>query len=95
MGRSRKPYAKVVQKDQAYEVWTMSQFGGPMPAEGLLPMVQRDTNCWTWYVLKKYQADDSEPHAQWFCLVVTPITPRGELSNVYADDIKRSTWRVK
>ena len=50
---------------------------------------------WTWYVLKKWQADDSKPFARWFCDVVTPICPNGEMGDVYVSDIKRSARRIK
>lgn len=50
---------------------------------------------WTWYVLKKWQADDRKPSARWFCDVVTPICPNGELGDVYADDIMSHAVRVK
>jgi len=43
---------------------------------------------WTWYVLKKWQADDDAPQARWFCLVKTPIVPEGEIGDVYVKDIK-------
>lgn len=44
---------------------------------------------WTWNVLKKWQGDDDKPYARWFCNVVTPICPDGELGDVYVSDIKR------
>jgi len=50
---------------------------------------------WTWYVLKKWQADDSKPFARWFCDVVTPWCPYGELGDVYVNDIKRQAVRIK
>lgn len=46
---------------------------------------------WTWYVLKKYQTPENEaknPYARWFCLVVTPYMPDGEMGDVYLSDIK-------
>lgn len=54
---------------------------------------------WTWNVLKKYQSEEKEstnPYARWFCSVVTPICPRGELGDVYVADVKSKAelvWR--
>lgn len=50
---------------------------------------------WTWYVLKKWQADDRKPGARWFCDVATPICPNGELGDVYAADVMRYAVRIK
>jgi hypothetical protein len=53
---------------------------------------------WTWYCLKKYQSPEAEaknPYARWFCLVVTPIVPRGELGDVYVKDIKDNAIKIK
>jgi len=51
---------------------------------------------WTWYVLKKWQADDEKPYARWFCKVVTPMTgDAGDLGDVYVSEIKRYARRVK
>ncbi len=44
---------------------------------------------WTWNVLKKWQADDNKPFARWFCNVVTPIMPNGEMGDVYVSEIKK------
>ena len=49
---------------------------------------------WTWYVLKKWQADDDKPYARWFCDVVTPMCPRGELGDVYVSEIKANARRI-
>lgn len=50
---------------------------------------------WTWYVLKKWQADDDKPFARWFCLVVTPNTgSRGEMGDVYVSEIKSVAHRI-
>jgi hypothetical protein len=51
---------------------------------------------WTWNVLKKWQADDDKPYARWFCNVVTPIMPNGEMGDVYVAEIKAQAtlvWR--
>jgi hypothetical protein len=50
---------------------------------------------WTWYVLKKYQSDDNKEYARWFCDVVTPICPDGEMGDVYVGEIKLYAVRVK
>lgn len=50
---------------------------------------------WTWYVLKKWQADDNKPLARWFCNVVTPIVPGGEMGDVYVREIKVEAQAVK
>lgn len=50
---------------------------------------------WTWYVLKKWQADDDKPYARWFTEVVTPMTPNGELGDTYVSEIKANAVRIK
>ena len=50
---------------------------------------------WTWNVLKKYQVDDNKPYARWFCNVVTPTCPDGELGDVYVSEIKGAARLVK
>ena len=50
---------------------------------------------WTWYVLKKWQADDEKEFARWFCLVVTPFVPEGEMGDVYVSEIKSNARRIK
>ena len=50
---------------------------------------------WTWYVLKKWQVDDDKPFARWFCDVVTPIVPEGEIGDVYVSEIKSQARRIK
>ena len=49
---------------------------------------------WTWNVLKKWQADDNKPYARWFCNVVTPMCPDGEMGDVYVQDIKNHAHKV-
>lgn len=44
-------------------------------------------NGWTWHVLKKYQANDGQPFARWFCFVTSPMCPEGEYGDVYVLDI--------
>lgn len=51
---------------------------------------------WTWYVLKKWQADDDKPFARWFCRVVTPWSgPAGDFGDVYVVDVKRQASKIK
>jgi len=50
---------------------------------------------WTWYVLKKWQIKDDKPFARWFCLVKTPIVPKGEFGDVYVDEIKKHAIRIR
>lgn len=56
---------------------------------------QTPDGSWTWHVLKKWQADDNKPCARWFCDVVTPMCPDGEMGDVYASEIKASAIRIK
>ena len=55
---------------------------------------QSPDGSWTWYVLKKWQADDDKPYARWFCEVVTPYTPDGELGDTYVQDVKDNARRI-
>ena len=51
---------------------------------------------WKWEVLKKYQSpekEESNPYARWFCNVITPIMPDGEMGDVYIRDIKQAGAR--
>lgn len=53
---------------------------------------------WTWYVLKKYQSPEKEAeneYARWFCDVVTPIVPDGEMGDVYVNEIKGHAIKIK
>lgn len=52
-------------------------------------------NGWTWYVLKKWQADDNKPGARWFTLVESPFMPDGELGDTYASEIMEVARRIK
>lgn len=49
---------------------------------------------WTWYVLKKWQADDKQEYARWFCLVDSPFV-KGELGDTYVEDIKSVAKRIR
>lgn len=50
---------------------------------------------WKWYVLKKYQLEDTKPNARWFCLVESPFVPEGELGDVYASEVMDNARRIK
>lgn len=52
------------------------------------------SGAWTWNVLKKWQADDAKPYARWFCNVVTPMCPDGEMGDVYVSTIKSQARRI-
>lgn len=70
--------------------------GKTVKRENAYEVWKRDN--WTWYVLKKYQADEAaakNPYARWFCDVVTPMCPDGELGDVYVREIKENAVRVK
>ncbi len=78
-GKSKNPCAKTVKPQQAYEVW------------------QSPDGTWRWYVLKKYQSPEKEaqnPHARWYCMVTSPITPNGEYGDVYVSEVKRGTHKL-
>ena len=49
---------------------------------------------WEWQILKKWQADDDKPYARWFCNVVSPFTPDGEMGDVYVSEIKSQASKV-
>jgi len=49
---------------------------------------------WTWYVRKKYQADDNKEYARWYCDVVTPFCPDGETGDEYVANIKEFASKV-
>lgn len=64
---------KMVKRENAYEIW-------------VTPNGQ-----WWWYVLKKYQNEENEAkneYARWFCDVISPIVPDGEMGDCYVKDIK-------
>lgn len=74
-------------KDQPYEVW-----------QNVVPVFDCPPGSWTWHVLKKYQSPEKEAanqYARWFCNVVTPIVPEGELGDVYVTDITRCARRIR
>jgi len=53
---------------------------------------------WTWQVLKKYQSSEKEaanPYARWFCNVISPLCPEGELGDVYCVEIRKQAVCIK
>src|SRR5437764_1004534 len=73
------PCSKTVTPEQAYEVW------------------QSYDGTWTYYVLKKYQSPEKEaqnPYAKWYCMVTSPITPKGEYGDVYVSTVKQGTQHI-
>ena len=56
---------------------------------------QSKDGSWKWYVLKKWQANDDQQYARWFCDVVTPYVPEGEMGDVYVSEIKGQATRIK
>lgn len=78
---------KMVKRADAYEVW-----------ESTVEMFDCAPGTWKWYVLKKYQTPELEaknPYARWFCDVVTPIVPDGEMGDTYVKDIVPYAKRIK
>ena len=51
---------------------------------------------WTWEVLSKNNFKDDKPnkYARWFCNVVSPMCPNGEMGDVYREEIKNSATKV-
>lgn len=71
---------RTVTRENAHEVW------------------QTPDGSWTWYVLKAYQTPEHEaknPEARWFCDVVTPYMPEGELGDVFVHEVKRAARRIR
>lgn len=88
---SRNLCAKTVKRENAYEVWkSPCTCSLDVPHDLLTACPSR----WTWYVLKKWQADDDKMDARWFCDVVTPIVPHGEMGDVYVHEVKDQATRV-
>jgi len=83
----KNPCGKTVDRAHAYEIWRNTHrihVGGAIFEPGT----------WTWYVLKKWQIDDNQDYARWFCDVVTPMCPEGETGDVYVKDITRHAAKV-
>lgn len=79
MSRQSNPCAKRVSPENAYEVW------------------QSYSGDWTYFVLKKYQSPENEaknPYARWYCMVTSPVTPKGEYGDVYVTTVKIGTHQV-
>ena len=76
---AKNPCARRVPPEHAYEVW--QSFNGQ----------------WTYFVLKKYQSPEKEatnPYARWYCMVTSPITPKGEYGDVYIATVKQGTRQI-
>ena len=76
---TKNPCAKTMTPQTAYEVW------------------QSLNGQWTYFVLKKYQSPEKEaqnPYARWYCMVTSPITPKGEYGDVYASTVKQGTHKI-
>jgi hypothetical protein len=63
-------------RENAHEVWRAETSAHP----------------WTWYVLKRWQKNDDQPFARWFCLVDGAAS---ELGDVYVSEVKRYAVRVR
>ena len=76
---TKNPCAKTTTPQTAYEVW------------------QSLNGQWTYFVLKKYQSPEKEaqnPYARWYCMVTSPITPKGEYGDVYIATVKQGTQQI-
>jgi hypothetical protein len=49
---------------------------------------------WKWEVYKKYQKNDDQPYARWFCKVKSPFTD-GDLGDVYVAEIKKHAIKLR
>lgn len=79
MAREKNECGKVRDRSAPYETWRSID------------------GSWEWRVLKKYKAPAAEardPYARWFCLVITPMCPTGELGDVYVSEITRAARKV-
>lgn len=59
--------------------------------------VWRNDSGWEWRVLKKYQNSEQEvknEYARWFCFVISPFCPQGELGDVYVREIQSQARKV-
>jgi len=75
-----------------------NECGKIRPRENPYEVWQSYDGSWEWRVLKKYQNPEKEAkntYAVWFCDVVTPIVPYGEMGDVYVADIKQNATRIK
>lgn len=67
----KNPWGKVRSKENPYAIY-------------------RNTEGWEWRVLKAYQNPTKElnnPRARWHCFVTSPMCPKGELGDVYVNEI--------
>jgi hypothetical protein len=70
--------------------------GKTVTRENAYEVWQTPDGSWTWYVLKKWQADDSKEYARWFCDVTSPfVGEEGEIGDVYVAEIKSVAKRIK
>ena len=70
--------------------------GKMVKRENAYEVWQSKDGSWTWYVLKKWQADDDKENARWFCDVVSPFVGEdGEMGDVYVSEIKSVAIRIK
>ena len=63
-----------------------NEFGKTVGINDAYEIWQNNTG-WTWYVLKKYQANDDKAFARWYCWVTSPIMPNGEFGDEYVENI--------
>ena len=64
------------------------------PKDNPYEVWQSHNGSWTWQILKKWQGDDNKPYARWFCNVISPFVPEGEMGDVYVLDIKQNANKV-
>ena len=65
------------------------------PASNPYEVWQSLDGSWTWYVLKKWQANDDKEYARWYCKVTSPFVPEGEYGDVYVSEIKANAVRIE
>ena len=73
------PCAKKVTPEQAYQVY------------------QDNAGQWTYFVLKHYQSEEKakdNPFARYFCLVKSPIVPKGEYADCYRTTVLDGTHLI-
>src|SRR5436305_9744156 len=52
---------------------------------------------WTYFVLKKYQSPEKEkdnPFARWYCMTISPLTPKGEYGDAYVSTVLQGTHLI-
>lgn len=77
---AKNPCAKKTTPESAYEVYA------------------NDDQTWVYYVLKKYwspEREETQPlYARWYCLVVSPMCPKGEYGDTYKHSVLRGTHLI-